>query len=325
MLKELTEDALKNHVAILGKAGSGKTYAAKGIAEDLLNAGERVCVVDPTGVWWGLKSKANGKSGAFEIVVFGGSHADFPLAQAHGEALAEIVATSNTPAIVDTSLMRVGERTRFFTDFASELLRLNKGPLHLFIDEAHLIAPQGRVNDPQSGAMLHAANNLVSLGRARGLRVTLITQRPAKLHKDSLTQVETLIAMRRIAPQDRNAVEEWIADQADEDKGKAIIASLPSLPTGIGWVWSPGSDVLAKVHFPKIKTFDSSNTPDGFNDEKMPVLAAIDPAIISGRLAAIKDEAEANDPAKLKAKIRELQKAAPKPDDKAIEAAFQMG
>ena len=57
----------------------------------------------------------------------------------------------------------------------------------------------------------------------------------------------------------------------------------------------------------------------------MPVLAAIDPAIISGRLAAIKDEAEANDPAKLKAKIRELQKAAPKPDDKAIEAAFQMG
>jgi hypothetical protein len=92
----------------------------------------------------------------------GGEHADFPLGQLHGETIAEIVATSNTPAIIDTSLMKVGERTGFITDFAS---------VHLFIDEAHLMAPQGRVSDPQSGAMLHAANNLVSLGRARGLRI----------------------------------------------------------------------------------------------------------------------------------------------------------
>lgn len=109
-----------------------------------------------------------------------------------GEALAEIIGTSSTPAILDTSLMKVSARTRFFADFADALVRRNKGPLQLIIDEAHLFAPQGKVNDPQSGAMLHAANNLVSLGRSRGLRIILITQRPAKLHKDSLTQVETL-------------------------------------------------------------------------------------------------------------------------------------
>lgn len=70
MLKELTEESLKNHCAILGKAGSGKTYAAKGIVESLLDRGERVCIVDPTGVWFGLKSKASGKSGAYPIVGF---------------------------------------------------------------------------------------------------------------------------------------------------------------------------------------------------------------------------------------------------------------
>jgi uncharacterized protein len=117
---------------VFGKSGSGKSYAAKGIVEGLLDRGERVCIVDPTGVWFGLKSKASGKSGAYPIVIFGGEHADFPLGQLHGETIAEIVATSNTPAIIDTSLMKVGERTRFFTDFASELLRKNKGPLHLF-------------------------------------------------------------------------------------------------------------------------------------------------------------------------------------------------
>ena len=220
----IPSEALKNHIAIIGKAGSGKTFCAKGIAEGLLDAGERVCIIDPTGVWHGLRSKANGKSGAYPVVIFGGEHGDVPLNAVHGEAIAEIIATSNTPAIIDVSLMRVGERTRFFTDFASELLRRNKGPLHLIIDEAHVFAPQGRVADPQSGNMLHAANNLISLGRARGLRVTLITQRPAKLHKDSLSQVETLIALRLIAPQDRKAVEDWIADQADREKGRDIIA-----------------------------------------------------------------------------------------------------
>jgi uncharacterized protein len=192
------------------------------------------------------------------------------------------------------------------------------------------MAPQGRVSDPQSGAMLHAANSLVSLGRARGLRITLITQRPAKLHKDSLSQAETLIALRLIAPQDRRSVEDWIADQADEAKGEEIMASLPSLPTGCGWIWSPEIGILSKVTFPRIKTFDSSNTPEGFADGKnAPVLASIDLATISGRLSSIKEEADANDPAKLKAKIRELQKAVPPPtvkaDDKAVGAAFQRG
>src|ERR1044072_7842200 len=90
-----------------------------------------------------------------------------PLGGAHGEAIAEIIGTSTTPGIIDTSLLRVGERTHFFADFADALVRKNKGPLHLVIDEAHLFAPQGKVSDPRSSAMLHAANNLVSLVRSR--------------------------------------------------------------------------------------------------------------------------------------------------------------
>jgi hypothetical protein len=57
--------------------------------ESLLDRVERVCIVDPTGVWFGVKSKASGKSGAYPIVVFGGEHADIPLGQAHGETIAQ--------------------------------------------------------------------------------------------------------------------------------------------------------------------------------------------------------------------------------------------
>jgi len=309
----IPDKALAQHIAVLGKTGSGKSYAIRGVVERLLDDSARACVIDPTGTWWGLKSSATGKSGGYPVVIFGGTHADLPLGAAHGEALAEAIGTSSTPAILDTSQMKVGERTRFFADFADALVRKNKGPLHLVIDEAHLFAPQGKVNDPQSGAMLHAANNLVSLGRSRGLRIILITQRPAKLHKDSLTQVETLVAMRLIAPQDRKAVEEWIKDNADQDKGREIISSLATLKTGQAWIWAPELGVLERVQFPRIRTFDSSRAPDDDGAGEGPVLAPIDREAIAARLKAVAVEADANDPKKLRARIAELERQARKP------------
>ena len=64
--------ALEQHIAILGKTGSGKTYAAKGIVEGILSDGGRVCIIDPTGAWHGLRSSATGKSAGFPVVIFGG-------------------------------------------------------------------------------------------------------------------------------------------------------------------------------------------------------------------------------------------------------------
>lgn len=297
--------ALERHIAILGKTGSGKSNAAKTIAERLLSAGERVCVIDPTGTWWGMRIDAGGKKpSGLEPVIFGGNHADIQISAEHGGAIAEAIGTSSTSAIIDTRLMTVGARTRFFSAFGEALLRSNKGALHLIIDEAHLFAPQGRVNDPASGAMLHAANNLVSLGRGIGLRIIMISQRPAKLHKDSLTQVETLVAMRLIAPQDRKAIGEWVGEWADPAQGKEIISGLPSLSTGDAWVWSPEIEMLERVHFPLASTFDSGRpTAEGEVS-----LKPIDVNAMTERLGSIKEDAIANDPARLKRRIAELEK-----------------
>ncbi|MGE4043359.1 MAG: ATP-binding protein [Acetobacteraceae bacterium] len=314
----LPNAALAQHIAILGKTGSGKTYTAKGIAERLLRDGARVCIIDPTSTWWGMRSNAKGNKPAFPVVVFGGDHADVPLKPASGKAIAEIIGTTDTSAILDTRLMSVGERTRFFADFAENLLRTNQGPLHLIIDEAHLFAPQGRVADPQSGKMLHAANNLVSLGRGIGLRIILITQRPAKLHKDSLTQAETLIALRLIAPQDRRAVEDWIGEWAKPKQGAEIIASLPSLPTGTGWVWAPELSLLKRVKFPTISTYDSSRAPTG--EKGNVALAGIDLPGIQERLASIVQDAAENDPKRLRARVAELERSR-QPDPSTIKAA----
>jgi hypothetical protein len=261
-LTALPAEVLQNHVAFLATSDAGKTYAAKTAIEDLLDAGARACVIDPKGVWYGMRLQPDGKKASrYQMVIFGGDHADVPLDGVSGTRLAQVIAEGDFSAIIDTRRITVGERTRLFADFAEGLTQFNSRALHLVIDEAHLFAPQGRVQDFDSGRMVHAANELVSGGRSLGLRVMVLSQRPAKLHKDSLSQVQTLVAMMNMGPHDRKAVSDWIKDQADPVEGKAIMTSLPSLQVGHGWVWSPRRGILEPIHFRRLRTFDSSATP----------------------------------------------------------------
>src|SRR5690606_13171256 len=109
----LPQEALERHIAILGKTGSGKSNTAKVIAERLMAAGERVCAIDPTGTWWGVRLAQDGKRASkFKPVIFGGNHADIQITGDHGAAIAEAIATSSTSAIIDTRLLTVGARTK---------------------------------------------------------------------------------------------------------------------------------------------------------------------------------------------------------------------
>jgi len=320
--------ALDSHIGLLGKTGSGKSNAAVVTVERLIRAKHRVCIIDPTDRYWGLRLMPDGKTpSGLEPVIFGGAHADLPLSAAHGAAVAEIAGTTTTPIILSTRLMTVGERTRFFTDFAETLLRKNDGPLHVVIDEAHLFMPQaGARVGGEAPKMLHAGNNLVSLGRGIGLRIMLLSQRPAKLHKDSLTQIETLIAFRLIAPQDRSAIREWVKEWADEQTGTAMMSSLPSLPTGSAWLWAPELNVLRQVDFPLASTFDSGKPQKP--GSKSPDLKPIDLAAVRGKLETVAKEAIENDPRRLKARIAELEKqltARQKPDPTILEQQWQDG
>jgi hypothetical protein len=331
----IPEAALQQHIAVLGKTGSGKTFAAKAaIVEPLLEQRRRVAVVDPTGAWWGLRSSRDGKRAGYPVLVLGGDHGDLPLPALGGAAVARLIAEQGVNLVADTSLLTVGERTRWFLDFASTLYRLNRAPLTLVLDEAHNFAPQGggQARDPDTGKMLHAANTLASGGRSRGIRLTMITQRPQKLHKDALTSADTLIAMRVLAPQDRAAVEDWIKGCGDVAQGKQVLNSLASLQRGEGWVWYPEGGHLERVRFPAIATFDSSATPTDGHAAAAPVAtASIDLSEIKAALADAAAEAEANDPKLLRARIAELErkagKAAPAaaPDPAALEVARREG
>jgi len=306
---KIPEAALQQHMAVLGKTGSGKTFAVKGIVEGWLADKNHVGIVDPTGAWWGLRASRDGKGAGFPILVLGGDHGDLPLPALGGAAVARLLTEQGVNLVADTLHLTVGERTRWFIDFAGTLYRTNRTPLHLILDEAHNFAPQGKVPDPDTGKMLHAANTLASGGRARGIRLAMITQRPQKLHKDTLTSADTLIAMRVLAPHDRLAVEDWIKGCGDMATGKEVLNSLASLQRGEGWVWYPEGKFLERMKFPAIKTFDSSATPtDGGIIHAPKGMAEIDLTEIRASMADAVMEAEANDPKILRGKIRELEK-----------------
>lgn len=319
------EAALQQHIAVLGKTGSGKTYAAKGIVERLLDQRRQVCTLDPTGAWWGLRLDADGKGKGYDVILLGGAHADIPLAERSGAAVARLVTEQHASVVIDTSGLTVGEYTRWFIDFAGTLYTTIRDPLHLVIDEAHYFMPQGKSPDVDAGRMLHAGNRLMSGGRSKGIRGLLITQRPAKLHKDSLTCADTLIAMRVIAPQDRQAIKDWIDGAGDPIKGKGVLDSLASLKRGEGWVWYPEGEYLERTSFPKIATYDSSATPK-HGAKAGPEPSAINLAEVNAAMAEAVKEAEANDPRLLRQKIAELSHklAGKAPTEKLIEKIVEM-
>lgn len=253
-------EAVTETFAVIGKRGMGKTATGVVLAEELIGAGQPVVVLDPTGVWFGLRSSADGESPGLPAVIVGGDHGDLPLHEHSGEILADLAITERVPMVLDLSLLSKAATRRFATDFLTRLYHRNRDPLHLVVDEADLFAPQRYSNDMT--ALVGAMNDIVRRGRVRGIGVTLISQRPAVINKDVLSQTEVLVALRLTGKLDRDAVNAWIDEHADDQEGRELKDTLSSLPVGTAWVWSPGwLGILRKVQVRRRHTFDSSATP----------------------------------------------------------------
>lgn len=309
----LPHEAVTQTFAILAKRGAGKTYTALVMVEEIHQAGHQVVVVDPVGVAWGLRSSADGKRAGLDIIILGGDHGDVPLEVTAGKVVADLVVNDRASLVLDLSHFRKNESVRFMTDFAERLYHRNRDPLHLLLDEADMFAPQRAM--PGEQRMLGAVEDLVRRGRARGIGVTLVTQRPAVLNKNVLTQIEVLVALRTMGPQDRKAIDEWIKVHGTPEQRETLMASLPSLPIGTAWFWSPGwLDIFKKVKVRRRTTFDSSATPKtGGKVRKPKKLAEVDLGALQQQMAATIERAKNEDPKLLRKRIgkleRELQKA----------------
>ena len=310
----LPDDFITRTAAAIARKGAGKTYTSKVLAEELLEAGHQVVVIDPLDVWWGLGVGTGSREG-HHICVFGGEHADVPLAETGGSTLAQYLAERpEVNAIICIDHLSKNGQRRFATDFFEAFFRAKtkhefRTPVHLFVDEADMFAPQRVMKG--SERMLGALDTIVRRGRTRGIGVTMITQRPATLHKDLLTQVDLLIAMQLISPQDRKAIDAWVKHCAAEDECDEVMRSLPKLKVGQAWFWAPAwLHMLQLVEIRKLKTYDSSSTPDSKTRKREKVhKATVNVEQIRSDLGSMVQEVEAADPGRLKRRIDELERA----------------
>lgn len=320
---------LAQHIIALGKTRSGKSSKLRVLVEGLLDDDKPVCIIDPKGDWWGIKSSADGKKAGFPIVIFGGEHADVPINDRSGTHVAELIATGNRSCLIDLGGWTVGERTRFFIDFASSLFKHARGARHLVIDEVHNFAPQGKIMNPDAGKMLHWANRLASEGAGKGITIIAASQRPQKVAKDFVTSCETLIANKVIHKLDREAIKDWIDGCADPLKGKEVIASLAQLKKPQAWVWCPEIDYgPVLIDWPMFKTYDSFK-PQPAAQGRLKGWADVDLEEVKTKLATVVHEAAANDPGALKKRIAELERQlktqVPTADPKALTDAHNQG
>lgn len=302
--------ALDDRLAWIGTSGSGKTYNAGGGVERLLISGARCVIVDPLDVWWGLRLMPDGEAPSpFTLPIFGGSRGDLPLNENAGALIGETVAGMAESCVVSLGGLptKAAER-RFMLAFLTAFYRHQKGePVHVIMDEADLWAPQVVLDKEGDAQKLKGMmEQIVRRGRVRGFIPWLITQRPAVLSKDVLSQADGLVAFKLTSSQDRDAIGAWIEGQADRAEGKAILGSLPTMQTGQGVVWVPGRGVLDTVAFPAKMTFDSSRTPKRGEVVRTATLKPLDLGALKERLATIDTEAKASDPKVLKAEIARL-------------------
>lgn len=295
-------------LGILGQRGSGKSNTQVVLAEAFYDAGIPWVAIDPKGDWWGIRASADGEGEGLPIPILGGLHGDVSIASTEGAQWADVIVDANLTCVVDVSDFSKGERGRFLVDFFDRLYRRHRQDpqaRHVFLEEAHEYIPQmvGR----EDGKLKEAASRIVLQGRSFGLGASACSQRSARLHKDVLMQIGTLIAHRTTGPLDRKAIEGWIVEH---EQRADLIESLPSLGNGEAWVWSPEFLAeISRVQFLRRRTFDSGATPIvGAQARQITTLAQVDLAAIKEQMAESLERAKAEDPKELNKRIRELER-----------------
>lgn len=303
---------LEQHIAVLGKTGSGKSSTSKLAIEQAVAGGARVCVLDPIkSDWWGLTSSADGQHAGLPFHILGGPHGHVPLHSSAGKAIAEVVASGALPlSIVDMADFEPGGQARFFVDFAPTLLRKMRGVVYLVLEEAHLFAPKERSGIGQENLAIHWAKTLATAGRSKGVRLVLVTQRTQALHNALLGSCDTVIAHRLTAPADQKPVVKWLEANTSKAVLEQVAGSLSSLKTGEGWICAGEARLFERVHFPRIGTYDNTATPNGAGETREITTAAVDAAQLRALIGDAVEQAKADDPKELRRLLAQASKDA---------------
>jgi hypothetical protein len=269
-------DVLTGRSFITGKSGSGKSNTASVVIENLLDSGFPVLIVDTDGEYYGLKEE-------YEILHAGADEeCDIVVSPEHAEKLANLALEQNVPIILDVSgYLEEDTANELLLEVVKQLFakekRLKK-PFLLVVEECHEYIPEGGGMD-ETGKMLIKVGKR---GRKHGLGIVGISQRPADVKKDFITQCDWLCWHRLTWDNDTKVVGRIL--------GSKYASAVEDLGDGEAFLMTDWDESIRRIQFHRKETFDAGATP-GLDDFERPELKSVSSDLV-GELQSISDEKE---------------------------------
>ncbi|MCU4799397.1 DUF87 domain-containing protein [Halobacteria archaeon HArc-gm2] len=259
---------------VTGKSGSGKSNTASVIAEKLLDNGFGMLIVDIDGEYYGLKEE-------YEILHAGADdECDIQVTAEHAEKIASLALEQNVPIILDISSFLDGdEAEELLKEVARHLFakaKKQKQPFLMLVEECHEWIPE-------NGSVGEVGKMLIKIGkrgRKHGLGMVGISQRPADVKKDYITQCDWLVWHRLTWNNDTKVVGRIIDSQYAD--------AVEDLDDGEAFLMTDWSESIRRVQFHRKQTFDAGATP-GLDDFERPELKSVSDDLVS-ELSEISEE-----------------------------------
>jgi hypothetical protein len=255
-------DVLTGRGFVTGKSGSGKSNTASVLVEELLDLDSRLLIVDTDGEYYGLKAE-------YEVLHLGASdRCDAVVGPEDAEAIADVALAEGVPVVLDVSGFLEGDDAdRLVYEVAKQLFsqaRDVRQPFLLLVEEVHEFVPeQGGLGDV--GDMLV---RIAKRGRKRGLGLCGLSQRPASVDKDFITQCDWIAWHRLTWANDTKVVGRILGGSYGTD--------VESLGDGESFLVADWADAVERVQFRRKHTFDAGATP-GYGEESVPELRSVSP------------------------------------------------
>ncbi len=251
---------------VTGKSGSGKSNTASVIAEELLEAGFPLLIVDTDGEYYGLKEE-------YEMLHAGADEeCDIQIGAEHAEQMASLALEENVPVILDVSgYLDEEEADELLRETARQLFvkeKKLKKPFLLVVEEVHEYIPEG-------GGVGETGRLLIKIGkrgRKHGLGILGISQRPADVKKDFITQANWLVWHRLTWDNDTKVVGRIIDTEYTE-----LVSDLADGQAFVQMDWTDAE--VQKIQFRRKRTFDAGATP-GLDDFERPELKSVSDALV---------------------------------------------